>query len=411
MDGEKKTDKNQKLRIIISAALSLIAAIYIIYHIVSGFSADTELYAVSPGVFDDAEVFSGYIFRDDIPLPAGSAGTVDLKYSDGEKVPAESVVADIYISSDSTAGARLAEIKREIDILEKSAVISAESLESLDTEINQLRLLISQKTEDGELAWVRAHSGELTILLNKRALVSEGKTDYSAQIAVLKAERASLLLSLGAKSSSVMTSQSGYFYSYCDGYEGKLTLAVARTVTSENFDEITSIAPAVYSNTVGSLVTDFRWYFICRTDIESSEGFVADTYYDCTFIGNSCSDVLSLQLESKSIDHASGTAVMCFSSSYIPPSFEITRMQRMRAVRGTRTGLCVPVSAVRVIDGQTCVYIFKKGIARVRGINILWERDGIYIVDGDTPDTFTPIAMNDLVVINEKNLYDGKIVG
>ena len=91
----------------------------------------------------------------------------------------------------------------------------------------------------------------------------------------------------------------------------------------------------------------------------------------------------------------------------------MTRFQQMKILRGKCTGLRVPSSTVRVIDGQTCVYIFKKGIARVRAVNILGERDGSYLVDGNVGDDckFAPIALNDLLILDDTNLYEGKIVG
>ena len=89
----------------------------------------------------------------------------------------------------------------------------------------------------------------------------------------------------------------------------------------------------------------------------------------------------------------------------------MTRFQQMKFLRETCRGLRVPSSAVRVIDGQTCVYIFKKGIARARAVNILKEQDGSYLVDGKVNSDITPIALNDLIILDDTNLYEGKIVG
>lgn len=414
MDGESKTDKktkNPKKKVILSAVLSFLAAVYILYHIFSGFAKETQLHTVTYSEFDDAEVFTGYIFRDDTALLSSANGTVDIHYSDGEKVPANSVIADVYSVLSEEIGERLTEIGRETKILRDSALTGTETLASIDSQIAQLRVDMAQKTDDGDLVWVSAHGDELAVLINRRELLASGNTDYSEKIASLDAERNELLRSLGRVAYQVTTTESGYFFSYCDGREGKLTCEKALTVTSENYDEITSVASVSLSNAIGALMTDFRWYFVCKTDIDSSEGYTIGTYYKCTFLGNACSDVLEMKLEDKSVDYSGGVAVLRFSSSYIPAGFDMTRNVSVRALRATISGLRVPVSAVRVVDGQTCVYIFKKGIARLREINILYERDGCYLVDGNTSGTYASILQNDLVIIDDTNLYDGKIVG
>lgn len=411
MDGAEKRDVKFKRRIIISAVLSLIAVIYIIYHIVSAFKPKTSLYVVTYTDFYDTEVFSGYIFKDDAVLLSGSVGTVDRHFSDGEKVAVGANVADVYKVDSEEAEERLKTINSLISVLDKSTVGESVTVESFDAKIAALRLEISAKTARGELIWVNAHKEELSVLMNCRELAANGKTDFSSEIAALKTERAGIISSLGGISTSVITETSGYYFSYCDGYEGKLSSSLAMTVTTENFDEITSANKTSYSNSVGSLVTDFRWYFICKTTIEKAEGFYADSNYKCSFVGNSCSDEMTLKLEYKSINYEKGEAVLCFFSSYIPSGFDMTRFQQMKVLRETCRGLRVPSSAVRVIDGQTCVYIFKKGIARARAVNILKEQDGSYLVDGKVNSDITPIALNDLVILDDTNLYEGKIVG
>ena len=411
MDGIKRFFGSKKGKIVIYAVSSVIAAVYLIYHIVVNFLPKTELYTVKKAEFEDTEVFSGYIFKDDRVFLVSGTGSVERFYSDGEKVSAGAEIAAVYSKKDAETEAQIASIDREIYILEQSTLTEKATVAELDAQISALRLQIVEKTSAGEYSWVKIHSDELTVLMNKRELAAKGERDYGAQIATLNLQRESLRKSLGAVSETVYSEKSGIFYSYADGYEGMLTGDDALYVTPSNYDEITSVAPRERSNAIGAIVNDFKWYFVCKTDIEKSDGFLTEKYYDCTFIGNACSDVMQMKLESKLTDYASGTVVLRFSSSDIPPSFEMTRFQSMRAVRQTYGGLCVPVSSVRVVDGHTCVYIFKKGIARMREVNIVWELDGLYLVNGETTGNNPAIALNDLVVINEKNLYDGKIVG
>ena len=411
MKNTEKHDATFKRKVIISTVLSVIAVVYIIYHIVMAFAPETQLYVVTYADYDDTEIFSGYIFRDDAPLLSTSVGTVERHFSDGEKMGVGSTVADVYKVASPEAEERLKTINSLLSVLEKSKVGESVTVESLDVKIEALRLEIASKTAQGELIWVNAHKEELSVLINCRELAAKGKTDFSSETAVLKAERAELISSLGGIESSVTTDVSGYFFSYCDGYEGKLTSALAMTVTTENFDDIISVKKTDYQNAVGAIITDFRWQFVCKTTLEKAEGFYAGGNYKCSFVGNSRPEEMSLSLLYKSINYEKSEAVLCFSSSYIPSGFDMTRFQQMKVLRETCRGLRVPSSAVRVIDGQTCVYIFKKGIARARAVNILKEQDGSYLVDGKVNSDITPIALNDLIILDDTNLYEGKIVG
>ena len=122
MDNAEKRNPALKKKIIISAVLSLIAVVYIIYHIVKAFAPETQLYVVTYASYDDTEFFSGYIFRDDAPILSSSVGTVERHFSDGEKMKAGATVADVYEVSSPEAEERLKTINSLISVLEKSKV-------------------------------------------------------------------------------------------------------------------------------------------------------------------------------------------------------------------------------------------------------------------------------------------------
>ena len=303
MKNTEKHDATFKRKVIISTVLSVIAVVYLIYHIVMAFAPETQLYVVTYADYDDTEIFSGYIFRDDAPLLSTSVGTVERHFSDGEKMGVGSTVADVYKVASPEAEERLKTINSLLSVLEKSKVGESVTVESLDVKIEALRLEIASKTAQGELIWVNAHKEELSVLINCRELAAKGKTDFSSETAALKAERAELISSLGGIESSVTTDVSGYFFSYCDGYEGKLTSALAMTVTTENFDDIISVKKTDYQNAVGAIITDFRWHFVCKTTLEKAEGFYAGGNYKCSFVGNSRPEEMSLSLLYKSINY------------------------------------------------------------------------------------------------------------
>lgn len=90
----------------------------------------------------------------------------------------------------------------------------------------------------------------------------------------------------------------------------------------------------------------------------------------------------------------------------------MTRCQRMETVRTTYSGYRIPADEVRVIDGATFVYVFDEGTARLREVGILWEENGYFIVSDsyESPAGNKVLKLNDLIIVGEKDLYDGKII-
>ena len=84
-------------------------------------------------------------------------------------------------------------------------------------------------------------------------------------------------------------------------------------------------------------------------------------------------------------------------------------MQRAKLTVAEISGLRVPSSAVRVLDGgQTIVYIIKEGVCRPRNITILFEKSGYCVVA--EAKTKNDVDLYDRIITGDKNLYDGKVI-
>lgn len=409
MEETKKRPISTKRVLII--CLCVLGTVYLLYHIANQFRKDAEFFIVREYTAEDRQPFTGYIFKDEIPLVSYTPGIVNYRYYDGEKIAAGSIVADIYRYGNAESTAQVAAIKKQIEILRKSSPAGFTSAEELDRQIANLYAAIAEKSAAGEQSAADVLSDELLILLAKRDLITEGKTNYDAEIAALEAQRSELLASLGAASESILSEESGYFYSYYDGYASSFTAEAAKNITFDSFDMLTAASPLEAANVIGTVMTDFNWYYICRADAASADGFSAGETYECRFPDNSYSDIIKMKLYSKQTD-VDGNALLVFSASSLPRSFHMTRCQRMETVRTTYSGLRIPAEEVRVIDGMTFVYIFSEGAAYLREVDILWEQNGYYIVSDsyESPAGNKTLKLNDIMLVGEKDLYDGKLI-
>lgn len=396
---------------ILTALLCLLVAVYVVYHIALNFEKEIELFPVRGVSITDSETFTGYIFSNSTPLVSYAGGNCYYPYENGEKVGAGKVAAYVYRNGSAALTAQIEDLKRQIDILRAGSRIGGTDIDDVQAQIDRLSYEMSQMTAAGNTEAAALLGREMLVYMAKKDLLTSGKTDYTAEILSLEMQISSYLSSMGSPAETVFTPEAGYFYRGSDGLESVFTVSAAEKLTPKTFDTITKTAGTATSNAVGVLVTDHHWYFAAKTDAQNAEGFTVGETYDCVFPDNAYTKSLAMTLENKMTD---GTeTLIVFSCDSLPAGFEMQRCQRMEAVREEIRGYRVPADEVRVQNGVTIVYIFKEGIAVPREIDIIMEQNGYYIVSTDSASQNggTPLSQNDLVIVGEEGLYDGKIVG
>ena len=104
-----------------------------------------------------------------------------------------------------------------------------------------------------------------------------------------------------------------------------------------------------------------------------------------------------------------GSRLLILSSDNDLQNVTLLRQQSAEVVFASYSGLRVPKSAVRVENGQTGVYILEGTLAKWKPITILHDTGESYVVEKDTSST-NNLWPGDELIINAKNLYDGKVV-
>jgi len=120
------------------------------------------------------------------------------------------------------------------------------------------------------------------------------------------------------------------------------------------------------------------------------------------------SRIPSCVLEKKIIQTSSDTVLLSFSASEIPEGFSYMREQMVEIVRSSDSGIRLPKSALRVIDGEMGVYVLSANTVKFKRIEILYTSDSFYLVNGI--DEKDPLGIYDKVIVKGKDLYDGKVI-
>lgn len=395
------------IKITAFALLCVLFLIYVIYHIANTFKDETQLFLVSSVTEEHTLDVTGYIFRDETVVYAAASGFCAYSRENGEKVSKDSVIASSYFVKNEELEKKLNDLNYKIEVLAQCD--DGDSLAALDARIEELRQEIALKSASGNASFAGSAEKELLVLLHERTLVEKNGGDFSAELTALRAERTLLLSALATAEKTVTAEESGYFYSYVDGYEGIFTAEAAKNMTIDSFRSLTSSNALEISGAIGKIATTYKWYFVCETTTEASEEIVADKYYDVAFTDNSYDEKLNLFVENKIVDYSTGEVVLVFSCTTLPQNFDFSRFQRAKVTLSEIEGLRIPTSSVRMIDGEPSVYIMKEGVCRVRKVNILFEKDGYYIVSADGGSEY--ISKYDRIIIGDSALYDGKVVG
>lgn len=402
-----KSGKNLTPKRVLTVALCLLVAVYLVYHLARGMRTDAQFYAVRPYTANDSQVFTGHIFKEEVLLSSRVSGMCNYHYYDGEKVAANRTVADVYLSENISVSQKISEIKKQIEILRASMSLGKLTLDEVNRKIELVSYEITQKNAAGDTAAADALGDELLILMAKKDLLSSGKDDYRQEIDSLENQKQSLIAALGYPIESVITPNSGYFYSETDGYEEIFSVEAAKNLTMEAYDSLTASAPNKKPNTVGTLVTSSGWYYAAKLSEREAEGFLVGTTYECFFPDNSHTDAISMKLIRK--ETVSAQTLLVFYASSLPRSFDTARTQRMQANRGSYTGFRIPAEVVRAENGKTFVYVFYEGVAEKREVDILWEQNGYYIVSSDNTGPGM-LKLNDLIILNDTKLYENKFI-
>ncbi len=389
---------------IISAILAVILSVFVIYYVyrqVIGVSRDrleTEN-AVSITV-ENTITSTGYIFRSEKVLDGVPAGAVFSSVSDGERIGTGHEVATIY-SSGSDAGnkVRLDEIDETLYILERSSVdqeFFSADVEKLRKDCDEALASVVRSKADNDFLSCIMRKNELLISMNKLENVTTG-TDFKERTEALRAEKERLSAGQGETYGKIYAPESGYYTGVVDGYENVFVPSLIDDMTVDSFRETVNRSPleSVLASNAGKLVTDSRWYVCCEISNEESAVFKKINEKNQRPAVTSCDVVfpfdgnvrIRMEVERVIAETDKNTTVLVFSTDEMPENFSYTRAQKIEIISESYKGLRVPRQAMRKLDNKiNGVYVLIGETVSFRRADPIYEADDWYIVRNQTDE-------------------------
>ena len=336
-------------------------------------------------------------------------GTPDYRVEDGARIGVDELICDIYSAIADDVKAQIAEIDREIALLEASidpGVVTSglpEAIVDAKDEYRNIMSLLSQ----GKYSDAAARADSFRSALNRVEWLDGNTEDFKKILSELLARRSGLLASYGKKIGSSNSDTVGYFFKDTDGYEEIFLPSLLKDITVGGFAELLQSEPDSTEKNVGKMIYDSKWYICIPLGADSAKGFVEGKSYNIIFNDNAGLTIsmllerLVLDLDDYDKDGDRGEALLIFSTRQMPADFSYYRTQDVSIEFAAHNGYRIPISALRHYDGMTGVYVLNGGYVFFRRVEVIYEGNGYFIAadysdaEPGRPLTYTSLGFSD----------------
>lgn len=409
-----KTSVIRTLTILIAVCI-LINVFYQVYvKISSPYETDVALsYTINQTL--DAE---GLIFKDETVISSDASGVVQYLYKNGTKVAKQANVAMTYQNQKDVAATEQIktidnEIKSLMEVQSPGAMVDTD-ISVVDKQLTNEYYKLIEDIAHNQLTNIAEEKVTLTMLFNKRQIITGKVQNFNDSIAQLNQQKQELTNSISSRPQSVVSPSSGYFVDSTDGLEGTLSLDYANTVTAADLQtlidnqkeaEDNNIDNSV-PNSIGKVISKPTIYYV--TLVPSNSLTTLTPGKTCSLHLSKLDGPISATIEQIKLDKNQDKSIVIFSTDIMNESFASLRYDIAEAVLNSYTGLRIPKSAVRTNDqGEMGVYVTNSASMKFKKIDNIFENEE-YILSKPHADDSSYLQLYDTMIVQGKDLYDNK---
>ena len=430
--------KAPTVRRVASGILAFLILFYIGYQIWAANYESLKFETATWATAADSFQTTGYAIRKETVITQDvEDGVVGYRLQDGSRVSKDGVVADIYGSEDAASANQQAELlsgeMERLESLDSSGDTHAADIRQIDNRIDQSINALMMAVQNHNTEDMTSAREELTYQMNQRQIATGVNIDIATRMRELKNQKAALEEQASDVRGQIVSPVSGYFSSIVDGWSAVFDYDDALNLTVEDLEK--EYEPQkVAENAVGKVSEEFVWYFACVTDattalkikdagsVELSMPFATTEKIPATVAAvnqaspeddaavilacDTMNSALSnIRKETVQIEIKNYTGVMVNQKAIHFADVEQTVTD---ANNQEQTVLHKNVEGVYVKSGGTLHFVQVFSTITVNGYTIcsidLTEEEKQLLVTDRT------IQLYDEVVVEGKDLYDGKVI-
>ena len=365
-------------------------------------TVETQAIAIRTETQVEAEVGENYLF---------------YTLQNGNRVSKNGTVAQLYLEEE-TAGLQeqLALLDEEIALLESAQALAdseyagLEAIEQqLTRQIRDLAVYVNgQNAEE-----LRAIHAQLLSLMNKRQVIVGSINDFSSKLEQLRNERTNLASRITPPVGTINAPRSGYFVDRADGFETYFSPKDddIAALTAEEVQAALAASPTVPSTCVGKVVAEYNWYLACSIVGEKAARLeVGDSLnIRLPFVTAEIIPTKVLAVN-QSANNQSALILKC---SLMSEELSDIRIESVQLLMEEYSGMRLPDKALHFDENnRPGAYVRMGTTVTFRYVDILYhnEKDKYSICAIPNAADKTYVQLYDDVIIEGKDLYDGKVV-
>jgi putative membrane fusion protein len=356
--------------------------------------------------------FKGIIVRDETQMTYSTDDVISYSYPDGSKVSKGAAVAQIFESENAAAvESKTQKLEEEIAQLERAqnpGTTDYVQPESISEKIDDYYKQLITYSNEGDFDDFDSVKSDMTLVMNIYNIISGISTDYNSKIAELESVSAQLKSQSSEVKDTIAATETGYFVSYCDGYETVLNKENVYSLSESEIEGIvdgtSDVKNTPPSNAIGKMFDD---YSCCIAAVIDTDSRVTEGSY-LSLMLDSSDTVYDVYVESVKAADESGKSIIILSCDSLDEAFVYQRVQSMQLIFDEYSGIKVPRSAIRFQGEQKGVYVILGENITFKKIDVVYEGDD-YVLSKNTSDEDCLLLYDQILleVVSEQDVqYD-----
>lgn len=358
-----------------------------------------------------------FVVRDEKVISKGASVATIPMVQDGDKVAKGDLFSIVCDSTeDASAYLEAEKIRGKIQRYEQFSnkqSLSAIDIEKLDKEIdllftNMLDCANKQNFSD----YTRFADSLKDKLTNRQIAVGVQNIDLDAKITALKSKLAELEVK-ELTTRKLFSDHAGYYVSKLDANESIIPYSNINDVTPAQIEQaIIGAENSSISEKSGKIISSFNWYLLAAVNNEQVTDLIIGDKKEL-LIGKNGEIALLATVHAINRVHGEKTAIV-FICNQMNETYANLRAEDAKIVLSTYTGYKINNAAIRTKDNVKGVYAVRNNVVVFRKLNLLESHETYSIAEipssKSSGDAYKSIQLYDEIIVEGKNLYEGKIV-
>lgn len=424
---------SEKKSIVTRAAYSLLGLfllVYVGYHVYLAVGVNMKTERINRQNVQNIVNAEAVILRDEEQIQADTNGVSANILNDGDKIEKGGSVGYVFSSYEyAQEFAKRKDLEKEIETLQnaqKHKGTSSIDPEAINKEIYEKIYQMEKVILSGQYDRLPEMKDEYLNLINRKQIIIEKETDFSAKISELTNQLNSSQELSAEYVREIKASESGYFCSSLDGYENSLDYKSVFDITPKQAKSVIDAEAAQTQEGFGKIVKNSEWYLLCVMSADDARLFKtkdkSSNYANDVYVSVSLPSIYQngLKASVENINVDGDEAIVTLKCNRIDQSLLNFRKGKAQIIIDDYTGLQINNKAIRIgadKDGNETqgVYALRGNMIQFLKINPIYQGDSFTL--SETPiDKATGVEKSgyvqlyDEVILEGKDLYDGKVI-